>query len=100
MSSWAVYGKKSVNNYRMTKIHQGAEKGPKLKGWAIDEHNLLFFFFKYVFIWLHWVLVAACRSLWQREDLLVVARGLSRPVNTWGLSSWTRERTCVPCIGR
>ena len=71
---------------------------------------LLFKNFYLLFIWLHWVLVAA-------RGLFIVARGLSNcgawaperrgsvvaacwAHGMWDLSSPTRDRTHVPCIGR
>ena len=66
------------------------------------QHDLLqFFFFNiYLFIYLA-ALGLSCStrdlrcSMWCAGFSLVVARGLSCPV-----ACGTRDRTCVPCIGR
>ena len=46
-------------------------------------------------------------ELYSAQALVVVTHGLSShvpcaqlPHGMWDLSSWTRDQTCVPCIGR
>ena len=61
------------------------------------QHDISFFihllFFKYLFIWLRCVSVAVQRRLhcYMRVQL---------PCSMWDLSSLTRIRTHIPCIGR
>ena len=45
-------------------------------------------------------------QLWHVGSFVAVCRLLSSgmqaqlPHSTWDLSSWTRDRTCIPCVGR
>ena len=90
--------------------------------------HLFPFFYFLIYFWLHWIFIAACglslavqaeatlpcgawlltavtsltaqHKLQQLQHMgsVVVAHGLS--CSTAHGSSWTREPTCVPCIGR
>ena len=48
---------------------------------------------KSIYLWLHWVFIAAGEVLSSRG-----ARA-QLPSSVWGLSSSTRDQNCVPCIG-
>ena len=76
--------------------------------------------FIYLFTWWHWVVVAACgifrggvQILWlwctgcSMQASVVRALRFSScgtwswlPCSMWGLSSLTRDQTCIPCIAR
>ena len=62
-----------------------------------------FFFFNiHVFIWLRFALcsVGALMLCGLSTSSVVVLSGLSSPQGAWGLSSWTRDWTQIPCIAR
>ena len=48
----------------------------------------------YLRFWLCWVFVAACRNMHVCDSLAQL------PLSMWDLSSLTRDRTLLPCIGR
>ena len=91
---------------------------------------IFIYLFKYLFLYLCWVLVVACGifivacrvfslhctgfspavvcrlsscglQALEHAGSVVAAHGLSCPAcGMWDLSSLTRDRTCVPCLGR
>ena len=75
------------------------------KNWAYIAPDYVFVFY-YLFIWLHWVLAAACKVfIWSMWDLVpwprIEPRIQPRPLalGAWSLSHWTtREVTTPDCI--
>ena len=86
---------------------QGVTKSwTRLSNWTMNEQC----------VWLHqvsfaarWIFTASCRIFPWGSQTLLMAHGLrasgsvvaaKHATSVWGLSSWTRDQTHVPCIAR